>query len=484
MQFSNNTAPIWGPLTLMYRTVEPSRIPEGPPAIPVALLDQWASETFYKQYDPSIDPLFRMTAEEELGPWNEVFLAPGFIAYQWLYFVLILLLLLYTWARVIRLSMLKKLPGIHRMCTFLVASIYSVLLLVYLAMTPFSFGGKLLEIVVSVMSVVAFDLILFYWTIRGERMFSYYILVAFRILLAVHIVALVICAVFPLMLNLTWQLEEPSTATMVVIRYLIPNLSLVSMIVYASFALWFGWCAYRVKKHSKACYRFTQLSVFSALAAITYIITITQNYHTNSTGSRAVTQPLDVHVIFYVLDHTIFLVRSLICLCILGLRWPRYTKHTGPRLVLTGAQTAYDESDTGEHSWSTRFWQQIMAYFGPQSSPNTAVATANSQGRPPGQHVPKDEHGASSANNQHRTATGTQEVTTLHVDQLGETMYIESIPNLAHRSDRAADAPPPLQRRPDVTITEEATTTIQVLPATITHLGTIDDPSTADYGRH
>jgi hypothetical protein len=64
MQFSNNTAPIWGPLTLMYRTVEPSRIPEGPPAIPVALLDQWASITFYKRYNPKVDLTFHVTAEE------------------------------------------------------------------------------------------------------------------------------------------------------------------------------------------------------------------------------------------------------------------------------------------------------------------------------------------------------------------------------------------------------------------------------------
>ncbi|KAI8055420.1 hypothetical protein BDF22DRAFT_677063 [Syncephalis plumigaleata] len=403
MQFSNNTAPIWGP-----------------PAIPVALLDQWASTTFYKKYNPAVDLTFHVTAEEELGPWNEIFLAPGFITYQWLYFSLIF------------------------------------------------------QIITDLMSVLSFDLILFYWSIRGQRMIANYILIGFRVLLGLHMLTLIICTIFPIMLNLTWQLDEPSQGVLVVTTYIMPNITLISMIIFAIFAIWFSWCAYRVKRHPMACYRFIQLSVFSALASIAYAISTAQNYYVSFTPRRAATQTIEVYIVFYVLNHTVLLIRSLICLSILGLNWPTISKATGPRLVLTGAQTVPDEETAIENSWSSRFWQQIIAYFGPQSNPNTAVATANSQGK--------------LLNNQHQknltsgmsNNTSAQDESSVRVEQLGETMYIETIPDMSHQVVQSPTSPP--RRNNSLIVSEEVT--VQVIPATITHLGTINDITSSTDHQH
>ncbi|RKP09976.1 hypothetical protein THASP1DRAFT_22243 [Thamnocephalis sphaerospora] len=83
--FSNSTLPLWGPNTPAYYTATPS-IPDGPPVIDVALLDQWASERFHPKLG-DVPSVFAFSAVQERGVWNDIYLSAGYTAYIWILFV-------------------------------------------------------------------------------------------------------------------------------------------------------------------------------------------------------------------------------------------------------------------------------------------------------------------------------------------------------------------------------------------------------------
>jgi hypothetical protein len=134
---------------------------------------------------------------------------------------------------------------------------------------------------------------------------------------------------------------------------------------------------------------------------------------------------------------------------------------------LTGTQTAHEEA-TIEHGWSSRFWQQIIAYLGPRSDPNTAVATANSQVKPL---CSPQKNFTNTISNK----TSAQDESSVRVDQLGETMYIETIHDMHNQPMQSPTSPP--QRKQSLIVSEEVT--VQVIPATITHLETINDTTSS-----
>ncbi|KAI9594404.1 hypothetical protein BDF19DRAFT_444717 [Syncephalis fuscata] len=472
MNFSNNTAPLWGPGTLVYRTVEPSKIPEGPPEIPLVLLDQWASLQFFQTYKPASQLTFRFMEKNEPGPWNELFLSTGYVAYQWIYFAIILALMTYTSVRFGRLVKLKMTPKSFRLAVFIIANINAIFLLVNIVMGAESFAGKLIQLIVSTIAVINFDLILVYWSVRGRAMFSFVTVIIFRAILIIHMIGLAICTVFLFKLSLSWQLDDDNVAANVA-KYVMPHVALVSTIIFGIFAIWFAWCAYRVKKHSKACYRFIQLSIFSALAAVTYTLVTVQSYYGTFSAPREASVSLELTAVFYAFNYTIPLIRVIVCLCVLGLNWPMPKSTQRPRAVLSDNNAMHDDDiDAIESGWSSRFWQQIRAYFNSSdATPNTAKVAVNNNGAKMANNHYKNAHMGLSTND-----TSAQEQSSFDVEHMGETMYVQTIVSTDNQPQPRSNPP---QRHASIILSEAET--VEIMPGTFSHSNTVTDVSVTPH---
>ncbi|KAI9593319.1 hypothetical protein BDF19DRAFT_166221 [Syncephalis fuscata] len=75
----------------------------------------------------------RYTAEIEPDPWNELLFSHTYIAYKWTYFTLVLGVLLYTCARIIRLTRLKILKQNLLLIAFVTGFVYCIFFLIHLA---------------------------------------------------------------------------------------------------------------------------------------------------------------------------------------------------------------------------------------------------------------------------------------------------------------------------------------------------------------
>ncbi|KAI9599204.1 hypothetical protein BDF19DRAFT_419500 [Syncephalis fuscata] len=121
----NNTIPYWGLNAPWYATSSPFKIPDGPPSIDIALLDD---KVLPKIVDIIREELvFAFQIEEEPGPWNELFLSTGYTAFRWICFVLVLCVFIYAYARV---AMLIKYASIAKNLQ-LVAFIFGSLSCIY-----------------------------------------------------------------------------------------------------------------------------------------------------------------------------------------------------------------------------------------------------------------------------------------------------------------------------------------------------------------
>ncbi|KAI8057809.1 hypothetical protein BDF22DRAFT_662442 [Syncephalis plumigaleata] len=189
MVLINNTVPAWGPDARMYTSRNSPNIPDGPPAIDTMFLEQTSSYAFYSSAITKEFGIY-FEAEEEPGPWNDVFLSHGFIAYSWILFALILLALLYLWARVIKFIQLKTLPRDLRLTIFIITSINAILVLVCLKIDTDRYQGYIVQNTAIVISALLFDLLLIHWSIRGRVAFSRWSIFCFRAIILLDIVFL------------------------------------------------------------------------------------------------------------------------------------------------------------------------------------------------------------------------------------------------------------------------------------------------------
>ncbi|KAI9590837.1 hypothetical protein BDF19DRAFT_428037 [Syncephalis fuscata] len=78
---------VWSALIPEYASTQPSKIPDGPPSIDMAFLEGPPSMSLMGFYGRNSGIHF--VAEEEPGSLNSLLLSPGFIAYRWIYFLLV-----------------------------------------------------------------------------------------------------------------------------------------------------------------------------------------------------------------------------------------------------------------------------------------------------------------------------------------------------------------------------------------------------------
>ncbi|RKP25577.1 hypothetical protein SYNPS1DRAFT_28688 [Syncephalis pseudoplumigaleata] len=114
----------WAPFSPWFRTTRPESASDGPPAVDVALLDKDAARYLTSIY--SVGAVLKVDIEQEAGPWNDIYLSPGYTAYKWILFALVICALLYAYARLFKLIQLWILPERIELAMFAFASITAI----------------------------------------------------------------------------------------------------------------------------------------------------------------------------------------------------------------------------------------------------------------------------------------------------------------------------------------------------------------------
>jgi hypothetical protein len=118
-------------------------------------------------------------------------------------------------------------------------------------------------------------------------------------------------------------------------QYIQPIVPSFGAITFFLFSIWFLKAAYRLRQHLHAHLQFLQLFLLSILASTTFAITLTNLIMLNL-GDQTPTHFSVYEIIFFeVARYTIFSIRGLLCLGVLGFKWPKHedqVSHESSRL--------------------------------------------------------------------------------------------------------------------------------------------------------
>ncbi|RKP26589.1 hypothetical protein SYNPS1DRAFT_27730 [Syncephalis pseudoplumigaleata] len=315
MKLTNNTEPYWGPNTDEYISHEPTRIPDGAPSMDVSLLDQYASYALVHNYHLTTGASFNFTAKEdggrvEQGPWNRVFLSSLFVAYQWTYFAVLTAMLLYAWSRILMLAVLRILPYDLRLLSIVVTSIYCLSRSRHPTKQPYANLSHHPDSAAGIPGDSA--------NVLQDRDHHLGHLLPIGRIISHYPAAM-----------LKYTLESNFFG-----MYVIPFLPLISFVTFGSFAIWFGWSAYQMRYYRELCGRFLQLSIFSTLASLTFVVTMLDNMVGSFNLFEAQHQSVRRTILFHIFGHTTLLIRAVVCLTVLGVRWPQLKRRKRTMLDL------------------------------------------------------------------------------------------------------------------------------------------------------
>ncbi|RKP08066.1 hypothetical protein THASP1DRAFT_30131 [Thamnocephalis sphaerospora] len=363
--------PLWGPKMLPLRSVDPS-VPDGPPNVPALFLDGKETSAIYpyiveKNQERNI--ILSFAATQESGPWNDIYLSDGFLALIWVLTTVLVIATLYAIARVLRLNSLGQLSNDIRLPIVVLSVVCSMASIANFFLTSSTLVGRCFSIIANLLSVLVFDMLLWHWSVRGRNVFSRPLVIAFRMTIICHVLLYFCHLGFDIYLASSWLKGSKATISMVYKRYIQPFVFLFGAVVFAAFGAWFIRAIYQLRNHSKARLRFIQLSTFSFLASATFSITSTKAMITGS-GDQTVTDYTVGQIVFFdVSDMIILSVRSLVCLGVLGVTWPRPSQD-----IITSAK------GMRAPGWSTRMWRHLNSIMSTKHSSRGGNTTGNITG--------------------------------------------------------------------------------------------------------
>ncbi|RKP07280.1 hypothetical protein THASP1DRAFT_30898 [Thamnocephalis sphaerospora] len=273
---TNLEAPFWGPYTSAYSATEPS-VPEGLPAVDVMLLDQWASKDL-QEFLHAKPFSVHFKAVQERGVWNNVYLSAGYTSYVWLLFITVLMALAYGLMRFARLITLQRMPrGLH---LFIVISTFvlCILLLSHLIIARMTLAGRVIECIVFLFSNGLLDLIVWHWTLHLTAILSRLAISSLLGSAAIHLM-LSLCSFSVNCYFISVQGSDdihPVVAALA--SYALSLFPILSIFAFSCFGMWFGWCAYRVRRIPTVRVRFLRLSLLSLLAAAAFASSTVVNF--------------------------------------------------------------------------------------------------------------------------------------------------------------------------------------------------------------
>ncbi|KAI9592924.1 hypothetical protein BDF19DRAFT_449826 [Syncephalis fuscata] len=278
---------IWSTLIPEYASTQPSKIPDGPPSIDMAFLEG----------PPSIKP----------GAVNSLLLSPGYIAYQWIYFLL------------------KKLRRNLRIVIYVVASLNAIVFLVFIHTPDITRKGILLGSSVTVIAVFNIYLALFYCSIRAREAFSLVSVVLFRLSLLLLTILQIVMIQYNIRSRTLSRAEALNIMHSTGYKFAFLASPIANSVLLFAFTAWFASCTYKVKRYSGPYSRFLQLTIITGLAMLTSIISSTQNIVNQLRTSFHSSGEI---VAYNITLHTATLVRIVACLCVMGIKWPKVGKRS------------------------------------------------------------------------------------------------------------------------------------------------------------
>ncbi|RKP06081.1 hypothetical protein THASP1DRAFT_32090 [Thamnocephalis sphaerospora] len=353
--FSNDTTPIGGPNTLMYRSADTS-VPDGPPVVNMMLLDQWDSLRFYQRFR-SVPFVMNFKAVEEPGAWNAVFLSTAYTVYTWIIFAMVLVATIFTLMRFARSLILRELPCDLRLAVMILTFIYCVFLLAYYVVTNMSLVGRVLEYITMFLSVLSLELILWHWTTLAKNILPRVTIVFFLACIALHMLLMLGLFVFNCYLAFQWQYRKLDATVDALSRYMVPIVPLLGLIIFCGFGIWFGLCAYRVRRKPKARSRSLQLTLFSVLTAATFASAAVMNIVIGLGPARTDSLTIMQTLSFDIATLTSYAVRALVCLAVTAVSCSTAGVDASSQPSITStSETAVPKPAV---SWSDHAWSRL-----------------------------------------------------------------------------------------------------------------------------
>ncbi|KAI8055239.1 hypothetical protein BDF22DRAFT_676113 [Syncephalis plumigaleata] len=205
--------------------------------------------------------------------------------------------------------------------SYIISVVYCICFLIHLA-NYFTFN-KFVNDIYNLLSKLPFDLILIHWSIVGRNLFSKKMLILFRVFIGlditVHTIAFGLRLKFYSLFLAIVELGK--SFSLLDLQYVTGFVLIFNALVFLSFAIWFAFNAYRLKRHVEGYHRFMQLMWFCAICFVTYaifsvcvIIYFQSNLILLSSSQYAT---------YDAIYDTTYLIRAIILLVCLGVAWPR-----------------------------------------------------------------------------------------------------------------------------------------------------------------
>ncbi|KAI8048381.1 hypothetical protein BDF22DRAFT_703078 [Syncephalis plumigaleata] len=291
-------------------------------SIKVSIVNAY-NTVLHDEFDHINNYVVHFVAEQEAGPWNGVFLSTAYRAYKWTLFSLILITLVYTFVRLVMLIAMKVFKFDFLVLSYLATIVYSVCFLTYLCDWHSIFPFAWYHHIYSLLSSIPLDLILWHWTIIGKGLVAHRAVMFFRGIILMDLIPnLVTCMVHGLSHIFKFSnILEKSTLYGNFVIILLLSMTVIDFIIFGGFTIWFGWNAYKLRKHPSVDL-FHRSSILHLFLFIVWTTLLFKYYYLLTAIQTAIVS---------IATDTIYLVRALIFLSVLGLRWPQSQKDSTSR---------------------------------------------------------------------------------------------------------------------------------------------------------
>ncbi|KAI9594422.1 hypothetical protein BDF19DRAFT_121938 [Syncephalis fuscata] len=249
-------------------------------------------------------------------------------------------------------------------------------------------ANLIIDVVTRYLAIFIFSLLLWHWSVRAKAIFPPKSVIGFRVFIVLHTAIEVILFVFSLArdgLDVAGGFLENRLVFMGVIA---PIAAFSGSIVFGGFGIWFFICTYRVRRHSEARWRFIQLSIFSLIASLTFILE-SATFFIGGFGIVGLNNasPVELNYINTTRD-LITCVRSIVSLGVWGVGWP----HRGDNFNSSSSPNPQSNKDkdnsnnnnnnsnniysnrpnnsSQDRRWSTFGWVRLASALGHHRSSN------------------------------------------------------------------------------------------------------------------
>jgi ABC-type multidrug transport system fused ATPase/permease subunit len=306
------------------------------------------------------------TMEQQRGAWNDVVLSTGYVAYRWILFALMIILIIYSMYRLFLATVQGTVKLDQRTIVFVGGLVSAIMFAVGITLRRQTQLYVILDIISSFVFAVAFYLLLLLWTgilskVQKMSQFS-------PLRVGIYLAMLIAC--FNLVYGLVWISVWPNKTISGIhnaMGYVLPASQLLVALLFLFYAIRFQMrkSSYNASKDTRRA--LTKLAWLAVLGFITFLIKAVTNF----LGANADIASSVVGVVcIYVFQDVGSFARAAAILLVLGVRLPESRTTT--------SSTGAGSTSTG-FSWGgwSKGWKR--AIYGSQATSQT-MSQSMSQG--------------------------------------------------------------------------------------------------------